>query len=168
MKKDERVDITGKQFGRWTVIGFSISKNRKSYWLCRCSCGKEKVVYGGSLKRYLSQSCGCIQREKPANFQHGLSYTRFHRIWAGVKNRCLNKEQINYKRYGGRGIKICKKWLKFDNFKNDMYPSYTNHVLLHGEQNTTIDRKNNGGNYNKKNCKWATLKEQGQNKRNNI
>jgi hypothetical protein len=164
MKKGERIDLTGKVFGRWTVICYYNSKNRQSYYLCKCICGEKKIVYGQSLTRHLSKSCGCIQKETPANLQHGLCHTRFHRIWAGIKNRCLNSNQINFTRYGGKGIKICDKWKDFLSFRDDMWLNYQFHVKKYGEKNTQIDRIDNQKNYSLSNCRWVTLKEQANNK----
>jgi len=95
--------------------------------------------------------------------------SRFYYIRVGMLTRCYNKKAINYPRYGGRGIKICKSWrLDFLNFKRDMYESYLEHVSKHGEKNTQIDRIDNLKNYSKSNCKWSTVAEQCRNRRSNI
>lgn len=92
------------------------------------------------------------------SYKHGMKGTRFYVTWKGMKSRCYNKRESNYYNYGGRGIKLCKRWLDFNNFKNDMYDSYNDNLF--------IDRINNNGNYCKSNCKWSTRKEQNENKRN--
>ena len=88
---------------------------------------------------------------------HGMTGTRIHRIWQGMLQRCRSKNNLNY---GGRGIKVCKRWLKFENFQVDMYESYVEHVAKFGEYDTTLDRKKNDGNYSKQNCRWATREMQ--------
>lgn len=96
--------------------------------------------------------------------KHGMTGTRFYSIWVGMKSRCNNESWTNY---GGRGITYCKEWEEFINFKNDMYESYLQHVDKYGEKQTSLERKNVNGNYTPSNCKWATRKEQNDNKRNN-
>ena len=97
-----------------------------------------------------------------------MAGSRFHNIWGGMKQRCRNPRDINFDRYGGRGIKVCNRWSIFINFKDDMLESYLAHVKIFGKKQTTIDRRNNDGNYCKKNCKWATYKEQANNTSRNI
>lgn len=98
---------------------------------------------------------------------HGMAQTRFYNIWCGINTRCFNKNVKIFKYYGNRGIKVCKRWQVFINFRDDMYKSYLKHVKEFGENNTSIDRINNNGNYSFNNCKWNTTKEQVRNRRDN-
>jgi len=155
--------LIGKRFGRWEVIskeGFNSCG--QTMWLCQCECGTERIVNGSSLRTGRSNSCGCVSE---GNKRHGMSGTRFYEIWSSMINRCKNKGQTAYKHYGGRGIKVCDRWKKFENFYEDMYDSYVRHVESYGEQNTTLDRIEVDGNYTPENTKWSTWSEQNLNKR---
>lgn len=99
---------------------------------------------------------------------HGMKKTRFYSIWIGMKTRCLNKNHVWYKHYGGKGIKICKKWLVFQGFYDDMFQSYLDHVSRFSEKNTSLDRVDGEKNYCIENCRWATKLEQSMNTRNTI
>ena len=94
-----------------------------------------------------------------------MKWTRFYKIWEGMKHRCLCVNATSYKYYGARGIEVCKSWLEFTNFRDDMYEDYLKHVKEYGEKETSIDRMDNDGNYEKKNCQWATWDEQAKNSR---
>lgn len=94
------------------------------------------------------------------NYKHGMKGTRFFNIWRSMKDRCLNPNSKYYRHYGGRGISVCEKWLRFPGFQKDMFPTY--------KEDLTIDRVDVNGNYCKENCKWSTRKEQTRNRRNTI
>ena len=165
------IDLVGKRFSRLTVICKSNIKKKyhATYWTCKCDCGKIKDIYGGSLRQKKTHSCGCLIAESNTlSAKHNMCKTSFYHTWAGIKERTTNKKQDSYKNYGGRGIKLCKKWYDFLEFKNDMYTSYLYHVKKFGKKNTKIERIDNDDGYNNKNCKWATNHEQARNQRTNV
>lgn len=163
-------DLTGQKFGRLTIISFAYVRKNHTYWLCRCDCGNEIIAESYNIKRGNTNSCGCYFREvtKISNTKHGLSDTKFHNSWFSMKARCTNPNNEDYHNYGARNIKICKEWLvDFINFKNDMYESYLEHVDRYGEAQTSLDRIDVNKDYCKENCRWATWKIQGENRRSN-
>ena len=98
--------------------------------------------------------------------KHGMSKSRFYKIWEDMKRRCLNPNFKYYKDYGGRGISVQDSWLNFESFMNNMFESYWKHSLTNSEENTTLDRIDVNGNYELTNCRWATKQVQAKNKRN--
>ena len=152
-------DLTGKKFGRLLVISIhGRTKANSVTWLCECDCGNETIVVGQNLTSKNTISCGCVFNEKvkTMNKKHGKRQTKVYKIWHSMKARCTNKNNIGYADYGGRGIKIL--WKSFEDFNDDMADSY--------KEGLTIERINVDGNYEPSNCKWATVKEQSNNKRN--
>lgn len=169
-----QADISGKKYGRLVAVKFIERRGHRGenyYWLFRCECGKKRITSKSSVVTGRHSSCGCLQKEvvgkviRERNTTHGMTKTRFYHIWQSIKRRCLYSRADNYKFYGGRGITLVKRWLKFENFKNDMFDSYLAHVRKFGENETSIDRVNVNGNYGVGNCRWATWKEQANNKR---
>ena len=161
-------DIVGNRYGKLIVLSKTDRKTKDGhyYYNCQCDCGNTKEIIAKSLKRGLTKSCGCVRKETMST--HGLSQSRFYAIWEGMIDRVTNPENDRYTRYGGRGITICKEWNDFSNFKNDMYDSYCMHVKEFGENDTTIDRINTDGNYEFDNCRWATNKQQANNRSTNV
>lgn len=153
--------IIGNRFNNLVAIREVQKIGKRRRFLFKCDCGNECEVSLNHVKNGETKSCGCLARNN--HYLHGMSKYRFWKIWFGIKKRCLNKEDKGYIKYGAKGIKIYDKWLIFDNFKEDMYSSYTEHVKEYGEKNTSIDRINNNGNYEPSNCRWATPKVQSRN-----
>lgn len=161
-------DITGQKYARWTVLGpAGKDKRGVARWFCQCECGTERDINEINLKYGNSLSCGCLNRERviKTHTKHGMHETRFYNIWRSMLNRCRSPKNTRYEDYGGRGIIVCDNWIKFENFRDDLYEKYLEHVKLYGERNTSIDRLNVDGNYELSNVKWATVSEQSINKR---
>jgi hypothetical protein len=154
-------NISNQRFGRLIVIKLSHVKNRKSYWLCKCDCGNEKIVRSDCLKRDQVKSCGCLQYEH-AIIKHNLSKTKIYHVWAGMKDRCLNENNKAYKHYGERGVTVCEEWQKD-------FMSFYNWSMQNGyEEGLSVDRINNNGNYEPSNCRWVDMKSQCNNHRRNV
>lgn len=158
----------GQIFGRWTVKNTDLSRiNSKNelihYLLVECECGVIKEVIAHSLRRGASKSCGCLQKDwaksNKSGVTHGRTRTSIYNIWRTMVKRCNDPSSTNYPNYGGRGIKVCDRWLNsFENFLADM-----------GErpQNLSLDRINNDGNYELSNCRWTNNIIQSRNTRSN-
>ena len=168
--KEER--ILGNKYGMLTVIGLDhikeyISpkgqKHKREYYLCKCDCGNQTIVYKSHLKSGTVRSCGCLRVKNLVKScqKHGMKHTRIYDMWSNIKSRCFDKKSPCYIHYGGRGITVCDEW------KNDFITFY-NWAINNGyDNNLSIDRINNDGNYEPSNCHFVTQKEQGRNKRNN-
>jgi hypothetical protein len=164
------LDLKGKKFGRLTVLRIAKLANHYFWWWCKCECGNIKSIRGSRIACGNTKSCGCIRREKSrihctqlgkSNFTHGATrggkWTREYLTWFSMRQRCENPNHTKYLYYGGRGISVCERWQKFENFLMDMGPK---------PKGLTLDRHpNNDGNYEPGNCRWATWSEQMKNRR---
>lgn len=156
-------DLTGSRFGRLKVIRYAGRRGsqRKTLWECQCDCGETVEVFATCLQRG-TQSCGCWHREVTgtAHRTHGLSKSPEYRAYHGMIRRCTEASEKSFCNYGGRGIRVCDRWLEsFENFFADM-----------GRRpgaGYEIDRIDTNGNYEPRNCRWVTRKQNARNKRSN-
>lgn len=153
------IDMTGQIFWRLKVLEFhSNSKRGAKKWLCQCECGNTVIAERTNLVKGSQRSCGCLRAEN--NVVHNMSKTPVYTNWSNLKARCGRPSHKDYKHYGGRGIELCDRWQKFENFLEDMgMPPSRKH---------SVERISNEGNYEPGNCRWATHIEQSNNKRNSL
>jgi len=158
MGKMRDPDIKGMVFGKLTArerIG--VSEFGQPLWIFDCICGGERVLPYQRVKKGYPTSCGCITNGYTGT--HNLHTTPFYRVWSAMKNRCDPKHKDSklkkFRNYAAKGILVCDRWMKFENFYEDMFPTY--------KWGLTLERKDATGNYNSENCTWATYKQQNNN-----
>jgi len=157
------INRVGKRFKKLTVIKQAIGA-KKTSWHCLCDCGNKTIVVGGNLTSGNTTSCGCVEaynRKNGLNHRiHGMAGTVEFHTWSRIRQRCYNTNNLKYPIYGGRGIKVCDRWLEsFENFFEDM--GYRPDAC------SSIDRKDNDGDYTPDNCRWSTPLQQANNNRKN-
>jgi len=151
--------LVGTRSGKLTLVGQGNHIGKHRAVLCSCDCGKTTHIYLMHFRRGNTRSCGCLQKEVVAekNRTHGKTKTRAYKRWSWMISRATGK--TDRKLYFDRGIRVCERWLSFENFYDDM-----------GEcpEGLSLDRINNNGNYEPINCRWASNHVQSRNRRNNV
>lgn len=155
--KPFKIDLAGKRFGKLTAVRFitrEVRNNPNPGWLCVCDCGSQPIVNSYQLRARLVRSCGCLRIKTVT--KHGMHGSLEYKTWQSMKQRCHNPKDASFADYGGRGITVCKRWHRFENFFADMGRKPPGHSL---------ERVDNSKGYSRENCRWATWLDQQNNRR---
>jgi hypothetical protein len=151
-------DITGRNFGYLSVIRYVKTHNNRAFWECQCICGRVTSVRSNNLVSGTTKSCGCLFKDRVTT--HGKSKSPIYQVWRDMLKRCYKDDSKVYEGYGSRGIIVCDSWHKFEDFYKDMGdPPFVA---------ASLDRIDNNGDYTKENCRWATTKQQSDNRNNTL
>lgn len=152
------IDLTGRRFGRLTVIARAPNHKKQTVWSCACDCGKTVAVQGGHLRAGKILSCGCYRQENSKKLAtvHGEWGSKLHRVWLAMRQRCYNPRCKDFPHWGGRGVRVCKEW--------DDFGAFETWAVSNGySEGLTIERINVNGNYEPQNCTWIPKSEQAKN-----
>lgn len=160
----KKANLLNQSFGNLTVISeYRKPNQKKAHWLCQCICGNTTIVTTSDLKRGHTKSCGCLKlKNNNKTSRKSVKSNRQYNIWQGMKSRCFQPTNKDYKNYGGRGITVCNEW-------KDNFMAFYEWSIANGySDNLTIDRIDTNGNYEPSNCRWVDIKTQERNRRNNL
>jgi hypothetical protein len=160
--RQPKSDLSGERFGRLVVVAIDSHKPRR--WACICDCGNRTVVDNGNIRSGHTKSCGCLARDSRTT--HAQSYTSEYKTWKNIKSRCYFQKGPNFKVYGGRGIRVCDRWLYGEDGKTG-FGCFISDMGPRPSREHSIERLDVNGNYEPSNCEWATKKKQCRNTRAN-